>query len=46
LGANKNDGGSGGSLWVGDVTADNGVTIGDLIDAFLGNSSSIDDLFL
>ncbi|WP_299176283.1 hypothetical protein [uncultured Chryseobacterium sp.] len=34
LGTNKNDGGGGGgSLWVGEVTADNGITIGDLLDA-------------
>ncbi|WP_299176302.1 hypothetical protein [uncultured Chryseobacterium sp.] len=41
MGTNKNDGGGGGgSLWVGEVTADNGITMGDLIDAWLNNNST------
>ncbi|MGD1319267.1 RHS repeat-associated core domain-containing protein [Chryseobacterium sp. 2R14A] len=42
LGINRNDGGggAGGSLWVGDITADNGITVGDLIDAWLENNST------
>ncbi|WP_366940641.1 RHS repeat-associated core domain-containing protein [uncultured Chryseobacterium sp.] len=41
LGTNKNDGGGGGgSLWVGEVTADNGITIGDLLDAWLNSSKN------
>ncbi|WP_299176280.1 DUF6443 domain-containing protein [uncultured Chryseobacterium sp.] len=45
LGTNTNDGGGGGSLWVGEVTADNGITMGDLIDAWLNNSSTLSDYY-